>query len=255
MVVTRHTKTSSEEATSSEEITGDTYRLRYNSTKERFEAQRKIAEKWFTEWAKPAYNLEENFTGYVITGAYLIGQNTFFLGTVGGGSAAIIQAPTGGVRFSTGGGGGSSTFLGTGVGALQNFYRPDKEIFATFEQKIPNAPDLLYNDWFLGFFLDDDNYLGWNYIADAAVDQWFLITKAGGVETVTKVGESPGIEPITLRLSITDSLVRGWYNDEIIIEHTTNIPNETMALLYNVTNRAAAVKNADLLSINILNDL
>ena len=254
MVITRHTKSPSEEATS-EEITGDTYRLRYNSTKKRFEAQRKIAEKWFTEWAKPAYNLEENFSGYYVSGLSLIGQNTFFSGTVGGGSATIIQAPTGGVRLSTGGGGGSSTYIGSGGGALQNFYRPNKEIFATFEQKLPDAPSLLYNDLFLGFYLDGDNYLGWNYIADAAIDQWLLITRAGGAETITKVGESPGVDPITLRLSITGSLVRGWYNDKIIIEHTTNIPDETMALFCSVSNRAAAVKNADLLRIQILNDL
>jgi len=255
MVVTRHTKSSSEEATSSEEITGDTYRLRYNSTKNRFEAKRLIAEKWYTEWAKPAYNLEENFSGYYISGLALIGQNTFFSGTIGGGSAAIIQEPTGGIRYSTGAGGDSSIYLGSGVVALQNFYKPNKEIFATFEQKIPDAPSLLYTDCFLGFFLDNDNYLGWNYIADAAVDQWFLITRADGTETITKVGESPGIDPITLRLSITESLVRGWYNDEIIIEHTTNIPDETMALYCNFSNRVAAVKNADLLRIQILNDL
>ena len=254
MTVTRHTNSPSEGSTS-EEITGSTYRFRYNSVKGRFEAQRKIAGEWFTDWGNPAFIFEENFPGFYISGANLIAQNTMYTTTVGGGGGTILQEPTGGIRLATGGGGGSSTTIASGSGAAYNFYKSSKEIFASFEQRIPTALNLLNTDWFLGFFFDANNYLGWNYIADAAIDQWFLITRSGGVETKTKVGETPGITPITLRLHITTELVRGWYNDTIVIDHITNIPDLTMQLVLNVGNRVAAIKQADIMHISILNDL
>jgi len=250
MMVIRHV-----EEPDATELSAPNYNFRYNPTKNRFEARRLIAGQWYTEWARPAFNFEENFVGYLVSGLSMISQNVMYSGTVGGGSAAVLQEPTGGIRLTTGAGGGSSTYIGSGAGAIQNFYRPNKEVYSKFLTKIPDAPSLLYNDWFIGFYYDGDNYIGWNYIADATIDQWFLITRSGGVETTTKVGEPPTTDLITLRLFFNGSLVRGWFDDRIVIEHTTNIPDETMGLLCNCANREAAVKNADLTHISILNDL
>ncbi len=81
----------------------------------------------------------------------------------------------------------------------------------------------------------------------AADTNWFVVTRASGVQTRTDTGVAVGTGRVTLRIVRQGSSVVQFYINRVLVaSHTTNIPSTSLNPVASILNSAAASKTLDL---------